>query len=730
MSEFLNAALYYAGLGWAVFPLLPGQKVPITKHGVNDATTDVQQITEWWTKWPNANIALACGSVSGVYVVDVDVREEKNIDGFNSLKEFPRLPDTVQQNTPSGGSHYLYSSAVPPANRNSFRPGIDIRGNGYYIVVAPSVHPNGKRYEWGFGSGPWNRQVVEYPDFLRPGQRPVPRVTICTTPLVSTDISARASAYLDTCDIAIQGQGGHDKLLWASVVLTQGFLLSDSQAFDLLSRVYNPKCIPPWDLSDPKDERDFRRKITESRKLVPQSTPGWLLEEKQPGCTVDIMKFIGQDVPEFKPDEDGYCQDKELSYLCSPTGLLGELCSWLNCTSFKEHPFLSLAASLAFLGVLFGRKVKDRLGSRTNIYCMGIAKSSAGKNHALQQLRKLATKADCYHLIGGSSIASDASLEIRMARQPATLYLWDEIAHLLSHVKSGKDKNFGQTVSTLMQFYSSAESTYLGKEYAEDGKQKMIVQPCCCIYGAAIPEHFTNCISEMELHDGWLSRCLVFQSREDAPLRQDRSESDIPERLIAEVKRWAKRVIPPKYKPEKSLEDNCSAAPEQMLIPASDEAEKVFVDFYEECTRNGKDEPRFAALWDKGIQNARRIALIVASGDEYETPHITKENASYACRLIRYIINDFIKEIASEIVSGSIETNKRKIISVVKKAGIKGIEKCDLTKKTPWFIKKSRNDILDDLLESCEIVAEMKDRVVRYWTIDNYRKHVECKTNQ
>ena len=80
--ELLKAALDYARIGWHVFPLLPGRKEPATSHGVKDATIDLFQISRWWSSGKEYNIGLACGRKSGVYVIDIDLDEEKGIDGY------------------------------------------------------------------------------------------------------------------------------------------------------------------------------------------------------------------------------------------------------------------------------------------------------------------------------------------------------------------------------------------------------------------------------------------------------------------------------------------------------------------------------------------------------------------------------------------------------------------------------------------------------------------------
>lgn len=152
MSSLVNIALEYAALGWKILPCKPGSKEPLTRHGVHDATNDEIEIRRWWARWPNANIAVACGKVSGIAVIDIDVKN--GVNGFESLKDFPPLPKTVTQRTPSGGAHYFFKTDNPPANRVSFRPGIDIRSEGSYVLLAPSVLSTGRSYVWLPGCSP------------------------------------------------------------------------------------------------------------------------------------------------------------------------------------------------------------------------------------------------------------------------------------------------------------------------------------------------------------------------------------------------------------------------------------------------------------------------------------------------------------------------------------------------------------------------------------------------
>lgn len=144
--EMLTAALWYAGLGWPVFPLLAEGEIvpstgepstgkqPATRHGFKDATTDPAVVTRWWTDAPYRNIGLATGVRFDV--IDIDVPE-----GLSTLERLSAERDRAVHgwvDTPSGGTHlYVRPTGVP--NKGHFRPGVDYRGMGGYVVAPPSL---------------------------------------------------------------------------------------------------------------------------------------------------------------------------------------------------------------------------------------------------------------------------------------------------------------------------------------------------------------------------------------------------------------------------------------------------------------------------------------------------------------------------------------------------------------------------------------------------------------
>ena len=758
MSELEKAALNYASLGWYIFPIVSGQKNPLTKHGVKDATNVVHTIRIWWEKWPNANIGLACGVKSGVYVIDIDLDKEKGINGYKTYeKTFPdSLPKTVCQNTPRGGFHVFYKTKKPPANKNNWYTGIDIRGDGYYVLLPPSIHPNRGIYSWSVGCEPWSLPLAEYPDWMRPEIPPLDKSKCSQSGIVrvAREISAsdrikRASFYLSECDPAIQGLGGHDKLLWASVAMVHGFLLSDGETLAILSGEYNPRCIPEWDLSQSGDRKDFERKIKEARKLTPKFPKGWLLNDPAYATPIEsslkvsegALKMI-RDFQEkkIKPEYIGPVTlttpnnfRSELEYFQNPPGLVGDICKWINKTALKKQPFITLACTLTFCGSLFGRKVRDYLGSRTNLYCMGIILSSGGKAHAPNQIRKLCEHAGCLDLLGGDEAASDAAIECRLERNPSTLFLWDEIGLLLSYIQSGSNPHLTRIVSLLMKLYSLAGTVYKGREYASDDKQRTIVQPCCCIYGTSTPSRFLEGITLDELQDGWLSRCLVFESDENPPKTRENYSEQVPSDISDLVNLWYFREINTtsgkgdieSFTAFQSRTGTALAKPpEQMIIATTKDAEHRFINFDNESIEIGKENPDLACLWAKTEENARKISIIIAAGTDFEKPIITGPIAEYSCRLIKYILTQFVNKTVPKIVSSKVDMNKQKILEIVKKSGIRGCLNRDITRSARWSTRKQRNELLGDLIESGEIITAPGPggKGILFWTYENFQK--------
>jgi Bifunctional DNA primase/polymerase, N-terminal len=176
-------ALYYASLGWHVFPLCtpgldgrctfhrrrghPG-KEPRIKGWPRKATTDVDTIKGWWHTWPGANIGLVTGRASGTFAVDIDPRRGGHYTLADLEAAHGRLPETVLAFSGGGGQHYYLKTPVCTltGGNDALGPGIDVKADGGFIVAPPSRHVSGMRYEWEVSSRPGEVAVADPPGWL------------------------------------------------------------------------------------------------------------------------------------------------------------------------------------------------------------------------------------------------------------------------------------------------------------------------------------------------------------------------------------------------------------------------------------------------------------------------------------------------------------------------------------------------------------------------------------
>lgn len=158
-----EAALAWARRGVAVFPCRPGGKEPLGElapHGVHDATLDMDRIRWWWRRCPEANIGGAGGH--GLLWLDVDVQHGGHLSLLEAEEEQGPLPDGLWQfsgtvtedDDPLGpgirSRHYalqLPDTMEADLAGREIAPGLDVRGPGKYVILAPSLHPNGRQYE-------------------------------------------------------------------------------------------------------------------------------------------------------------------------------------------------------------------------------------------------------------------------------------------------------------------------------------------------------------------------------------------------------------------------------------------------------------------------------------------------------------------------------------------------------------------------------------------------------
>jgi len=145
-----ETAAEYARRGWAVIPLHTPQqgkcscgnaacgspgKHPRTMNGLKDASADPEQAARWWSMWPEANIGIVCGAVSGLVVIDVDGPDgEETLEALEA--DIGPLPETVEALTGKGRHLYFNHPGVEiRPSAGVLGSALDVRGDGGYVVA-------------------------------------------------------------------------------------------------------------------------------------------------------------------------------------------------------------------------------------------------------------------------------------------------------------------------------------------------------------------------------------------------------------------------------------------------------------------------------------------------------------------------------------------------------------------------------------------------------------------
>lgn len=199
-----EAALDLASMGYSVFPV-SGKKPLVLWKECQSRRASAEQIEAWWTEHARANVGLVTGAVSGVFVLDIDGPE-----GHAALAEHGfEISETVHART-ARGDHYVFEH--PGFEVRNFAGGpsgvrlshVDLRGDGGFVVVPPSVHPSGAQYEWVVS--PFDRKPASAPEWLLELIRPRHATAEVATPKPITVSSVAGSASMEYLRAALEGE--------------------------------------------------------------------------------------------------------------------------------------------------------------------------------------------------------------------------------------------------------------------------------------------------------------------------------------------------------------------------------------------------------------------------------------------------------------------------------------------------------------------------------------------
>ena len=606
-----QAAIYYADMGYPVFPCKPGRKDPLTTHGFHDASTNAAQVERWWNANPEANVAIP---TAGLIVIDVDGPDNAWPNDRELEEQLGRTGCPINI-TPRGGRHlvFLQPKGVEWKNTTSkLAPSVDTRASGGYILVPPSV-VDSKRYKWADTfemDGPPD-QLPLPPDWLVEELKKVAKPNLSSAssgaaPLVPNDINIHYRN--DT----LASLGGTMRRVG----------MGTEEILAALHTANRKRCKPPLD-----DKEVVKIAMSVSR-YEPSLVAVASVENHwgQMGGVAKGGANLPSPVETVKPEEAPPIPDELLSI----PGFVNDVANYTMSTAPYPNRVMAFAGALGLLSFLTARKIRDQGDNRTNLYILALAHSAAGKDWP----RKINTR--ILHQIGladriGDRFASGEGLQDSLFISPSMLYQTDEIDSLLIQVNKSRDGRMESVMSTLLTMYSSSNTVFPMRRRAGDDAPRVIDQPGLTILGTAIPNHYYEALSERMLTNGFFARMLILENAKRGE-GQEPIINDIPPHIIDVAKFWHG------YRPgDGNLED---WHPYPQIIERTDEASSLLIEGRKEADRmyaaaEKRGDTVGTTVWGRYSEQVRKLALIYAASVNHERPVITIDAVEWASLFMR-----------------------------------------------------------------------------------------------
>ena len=659
----LHPALQYAELGYPVLPIKPLTKLPLTKNGLLDATTEADKVERWLEQWPNANWAIA---TTGLVVVDLDVDDNGEPNAWLSsepdkIADLAKAPLSL---TPRGGRHFIFRQPASGGLRNTaskLAPHVDTRADGGYIVVPPSVLEGDRHYRWGEG------MALE----MSPSELPEPPAWLIASlqALGTAGSSVRAK---ESTPAGVIPEGGRNAYLTSYAGTMRRVGMSQAEIAAALHQVNRDRCQP----SLTAEEVD---------------TIAWSVARYEPTQVMHAVAALDEQLADDRPVDPG----KFPEHLLKVPGFMGQVIAHNLDGAHKPQPVLALGAALALMSVLTGRKIADVYDTRTNLYAIGVCGTSAGKERGRTVNKEILHTAGLAQMIGPESIGSSAGLVSVVEAQPAILLQLDEIGRHLQTLGDARQSHLYNIVTVLMKLFTSSASIYIGDAYADTKRIKTIYQPHCVVYGTTTPDVLYDSLSSSSLTDGFLSRVLIFEG--DEPEFRERMKPELPEEIVKLARVWGD------YLPGGNL---ASQIPQPLCVDITPDARQIFVglNLLAESERKRLGEP-LGTLWPRSVEKAHKLALLWACSEDANVPAVDVEAAQWACEVVCYLTKRLAFLASRWLSENKLEADTKRISRIIESAGPAGLSKGELGQKTRWIRRKDREEIIATLLESSEIVA-------------------------
>ncbi len=379
-------------------------------------------------------------------------------------------------------------------------------------------------------------------------------------------------------------------------------------------------------------------------------------------------------------------------------GIIGETVKWITDSATFKQPMLATLNVLATLGAVFGRKYRtSKLNTRTNIYTVGVAGTSAGKDHSRKLIANLANEAGLKNILGDNGVRSDSGIVKSLTAQASQVMMIDEFGDFLKGLKDQKAPAHIRAVGRLLlQLYSTSSSLYKHGTYATEKMDSMILHcPNLCIYGTTTEDIYAAAISKEGIKSGELNRFIVLPGDDGAmPCHDIDDTTRIPQHLVDKWK--ALGAVDAGNSLATSTSANFEPDPKNIEWGDCWKDACDLLDF--QCKK--RDEPN-GALWGRYRENIIKIALIYCLSEGKNT--IEKKHIETARHYVDLSLQYMNKLANSHMAENQWEELHNEFVRLLEKN--KGeMRKTDLARAMKKVKRRDFGEMLDGMRES-EIIA-------------------------
>ena len=671
----LATAKFYASLGWAIFPVVYGDKHPYTPfvpNGIKNATTDISTIEMWFGGEKMFNIGVACGESSNLVVVDIDVGLDKHGnpkggDAFFETYEY-EFGDTPKAITGSGGTHIFYQYNALIKNKAPIHKGVDIQSDGSYVVLDPSKHTSGNFYRWQDDYDPFETALAQAPQWL---------VDLCVNaaPVVSSAFNfdaAQADAVLPF-DVVQDVRGAlsyvncDDYHEWVKVGMALKETGAGQQAFAIWDE---------WSKRSHKYDSAGMLKKWESFKRSDVTLNSVF-------AIAGAKGYVALTIPVSIESVNVATQESEElphvpEHLMTIPNVLGDAVAWINHNARKPQPLLAVQAALAYGATVCGRRYVTAGGIVPSLYMLNIAESGAGKEDSRRAVERLLDASGLEHLIGNSGYSSSAGVLSALIEKPSHFTAIDEFGMMLEQAKNTSNNNGASVISQIMSVYGTMNDVLRPLGYSTNGmtqaqKESMakrkVVKPALSLVGLTTPESFFKAVGSAGVKNGFLNRFITVISEQGFQPTQFKQSTPAPFSVLAA----AQDVVNVSTGNLQAIDAPHDLEPNLTVIDVADDVYAAYGDYELEVAS------RITQLKNDGLheminrlpEQAMRIALILVAFDKATT--ITLAHYTWARDYVDVHAQRMIHSIKGLVSDSDNEAIQKAVVAHLTKAGAQGV---------------------------------------------------------